>query len=406
MRKCSHPAQHRSSVPSSASRSSRLIRVVLINLLVLMGGLVLAELMLRLAGIHYPAFYRPDPVRGYSLRPGASGLWTREGRGEVTINREGLRDQEHEIASPAGVLRVAVLGDSFSEALQVNLEQTWWKQLERRINATPGCALRRGFPGGVTFINFGVGGYGTGPELLTWRQQARRYAPQKVLLAMYLGNDIQDNTPRPRADLPVFRFGPDGDLTVDRSFLQSPGSRFRFSPPGQLLDQLLNHSRLLQLANEAKNRLAASRRGPAAHDPREELRESADDPQGWAMTEALLRTLRDEVRSAGGELIVTSLSTPIQVYPDRVLRQRLQAADPFAREHRLAAILTPLAVPYLPLAPELQQRADREGLTLHGFAGQQPGLGHWNGAGHRLAADLLAQRLCEPASAAAPPSPR
>ncbi|MFM7675665.1 MAG: hypothetical protein ACKO5F_08770 [Synechococcus sp.] len=381
----------------SAARTGRLLRVVGINALILLLGLGLVELALRGAGVRHPAFYRPDPIRGYSLRPGASGFWTREGRGSVTINSDGLRDVEHRRARQPGVLRVAVLGDSFSEALQVNLEDTWWKQLERGINAQPGCALRRGFPGGVEIINFGVGGYGTGLELLTWRQQARRYAPELVLLAMYLGNDIEDNTPQARPDLPVFRFAPDGSLTIDRGFLQSPGSRLRFSPIGRLVDALVGHSALLQLANEAKNRAAASRNGHARPDLIQELNGPPDPSQGWAMTAALLRTLREEVSASGAQLLVTSLSTPAQVYPDQALRRRLlPGGGPglFAREQRLQALLDPLGVTYLPLAPDLQQRADRQGLSLHGFPGQQPGLGHWNQQGHRLAAELLAERLC------------
>ncbi len=391
-------------MPSPAKRSARSLGVVAVNVLILLVGLGLAEVVLRVAGVRYPAFYRPDPIRGYSLRPGASGFWTREGRGKVTINSDGLRDIEHSLGRQPGVLRVAVLGDSFSEAFQVNLEYTWWKQLERRINAQPDCAFRAGFPGGVAFINFGVGGYGTGPELLTWRQQARRYAPQKVLLAMYLGNDIQDNTPQARPDLPVFRFGADGDLTIDRGFLLSPGSRFRFSPIGRLVDSLVGHSALLQLVNEAKNRAAASRRTAAPVDLIQELKGPPDQPQGWAMTAALLRTLRDDVSAAGAQLLVTSLSTPAQVYPDQALRRQLlpgSGPGPFEREQRLQGVLDPLGVTYLPLAPDLQQRADRRGLTLHGFKGQQPGLGHWNPDGHRLAAELLAERLCAPASAPA-----
>lgn len=409
MRKCSDHALRSRPVPTSAARSARSLRVVAVNLLILLVGLGLAELVLRVAGVRYPAFYRPDPVRGYSLRPGASGFWTREGRGWVTINSDGLRDVEHGLGRQPGVLRIAVLGDSFSEALQVNLEDTWWKQLERRINGQPGCALRRGYPGGVALINFGVGGYGTGPELLTWRQQARRYAPDRVLLAMYLGNDIQDNTPQARPDLPVFRFAADGGLTLDRGFLQSPGSRFRFSPIGRLFDSLVGHSALLQLANEAKNRAAASRRGNARPDLIQELQGPPDQPQGWAMTGALLRTLRDEVSATGAQLLVTSLSTPAQVYPDQALRRRLvPGSGPglFAREQRLQGLLDSLGVTYLPLAPDLQRRADQQGLTLHGFPGQQPGLGHWNQQGHRLAAELLAERLCrlQPASAGRLPS--
>jgi hypothetical protein len=33
---------------------------------------------------------------------------------------------------------------------------------------------------------------------------------------------------------------------------------------------------------------------------------------------------------------------------------------------------------------------------LHGFAGQEPGHGHWNPEGHRLAAAAMADWLCRP----------
>ena len=250
-------------------------------------------------------------------------------------------------------------------------------------------------------VNFGVGGYGTGLELLTWRQQAHAYAPRKVLLAMYLGNDIQDNTPQHRPDLPVFQFGPAGTLVIDNGFLTSRGSRFRFSPLGRFLDGVVDRSALLQLANEAKNRWA-SRRGPDPKPLASIPMPDQDDPKGWAMTGALLRSLREEVKAGGGELIVASLSTPEQTWPDRAARQTafLRAGlRPFAREERISSVLASLGVPYLPLAEELQQRAERDGVTLHGFSGQQPGYGHWNQVGHRLAAEALARRLCGKPSA-------
>lgn len=383
-------------------RLARAARVVGFNLLLLLGMLLLVEGMLRLAGLRFNAFYQPDWERGYGLRPGASGLWTREGQGQVSINPDGFRDRIHTPTPAEGVLRVAVLGDSFTEALQVNLGSTWWKLLEQRLNSQPSCAFRQGFPAGVEVLNFGVGGYGTGQELLTWRQKARGFQPRKVLLAMYLGNDIQDNTPRARPDRPVFRSGSDGSLVVDNGFRNSLDSRFRFSAPGRLLNQLLNHSALLQLANEAKNRWSARQpaAGPATGSAGLNL--DADHPSGWLVTEALLRQLRDEVRASGAQLLVTSLSTPEQVWPDREERQaffRRVGQNPFARERRLAGILATLDVPYIPLAEDLRRESDRNGLTLHGFPEQQPGLGHWNSSGHRLAAQVLADRLCAERSA-------
>jgi hypothetical protein len=370
------------------SRSPSLLRLLLINGAVFLVLLLLLELALRLLGIARPAFYRFDPVRGFAHRPGAEGWWTREGRGWVRINRAGFRDDDHPPTARPGVLRLAVLADSFGEAFQVNLADTWWKGLERQLRQRPDCPLRRGDPAGVEVMNFGTGAYGTGQELLTWRQAVRPLRPGVVLLAMYLGNDLDDNTPRPRDDRPVFRLDGRGRLQLDDSFLQSPASRFRRSLPGRVSDWLVAHSRLAQLLNAIKNRPTASGAptgdGPPPVPPPSE--------EGWGVTAALLRQLRDEVKASGGRLIVTSLSSPEQVWPVRGRRP----ADAFDRERRLASVLAPLGVTYLPLAPELQRQADRRGLTLHGFEGQQPGIGHWNADGHRLAAAVLAADLCRP----------
>lgn len=380
-------------------RCSRLFRLLLWNLAALAVLALLVELGLRLAGVRYPAFYRTDPVRGFAHRPEVQGWWTREGRGWVSINPAGFRDVPHPPHAQPGVLRLAVLADSFGEAFQVNLNDTWWKRLERRINTTPGCALTQAHPGGVEVMNFGVGAYGTGQQLLTWRTDVQATRPDLVLLAMYLGNDIDDNTPRHRPDRPVFRLDPQGELQIDQAFRQTSPFRFRQSWLGRGLDWLVDHSRLAQLLNEAKNRASvqrdAARQAPA---PVASIPQPArDNPEGWRVTAALLRALDQEVHQAGARLWVVSLTAPEQVWPDQRQRQAAFAQaglQPFTREQQLSAILQPLAVPYLPLAPALQRQADAHGLLLHGLPQQQPGIGHWNVTGHRLAAERLAGWLC------------
>jgi hypothetical protein len=44
------------------------------------------------------------------------------------------------------------------------------------------------------------------------------------------------------------------------------------------------------------------------------------------------------------------------------------------------------------LAPELQAYAEKNGSFLHGF-GSNLGNGHWNAVGHRVAGELIAQKL-------------
>ena len=127
-------------------RRARRLRSVAARLgLVVIGGLfglLLAEILLRLLGVAYPLPDYPDPYCGSRLRPGFQGWFTKEGRASATINSAGFRDREHPLAKPPDTIRIAVLGDSFAEAVQVPLELTFWSVLEDELQA--GTSLLRG----------------------------------------------------------------------------------------------------------------------------------------------------------------------------------------------------------------------------------------------------------------------
>jgi len=162
------------------------------NIVLVLGGglisIVLCEIVLRMAGISWPSFYQPDPELGVSLIPGAEGWWTREGKAYVRINSAGLRDREHAQAKPVHTLRIAVLGDSFAEAMQVPMEEAFWSVLERDLKGCPGLAGRE-----PEVINFGVSWYGSAQELLMLRHRVWSYDPDIVLLAFSPGNDVRNN---------------------------------------------------------------------------------------------------------------------------------------------------------------------------------------------------------------------
>lgn len=389
----------------SASRRTRLLALFVSTAL----ALLVAEAALRIAGVSYPNFYGPDPDRGWALRPGAHGRWRKEGDAEVRINRDGLRDEEHPAAKPAGELRIAILGDSCVESLQVPAEKTFWSLLEKELASCPAVSGRR-----VEALDFGVSGYGTAQELLTLRHRVWKYQPDLVLLAFYSGNDVRNNWRPLELDpaRPYLIPRPDGSLALDDSFRQTEGYRLRQTAAGRLVYWAFDHSRVMQLGKQAKSaadgwigawkasRVKARPAGPelglddAVYEP-------PADPEwkgAWAATEAILSATRDEAAAHQTPFAVVSLTTPMQVHPDPKVRKaflkELGTGTLFYPDERLAAFGRREGIPVLALAPALQRLAGREQVFLHGFANTAPGEGHWNERGHAAAAGEMAGWVC------------
>lgn len=373
--------------------------------------LLLAEVGLRIIGIEYPEWYIEDPDLAGRLRPGARGWFRKEGNTYVRINNAGLRDGEHAKAKPPGVLRVAVLGDSFAEAMQVDQEHTFWSVLERRLNA---CAARK-----VEVLNFGVSGYGTAHELIQLRRDVWQYDPDIILLAFFTGNDVRNNQRELNENAPAPYYSVrDGRLVLDDSFRAQLPSLRRTGVMRELREaygSLRNHSRLLQLLTHVRVGLR-SRTQPEREMADVEVRAAngteagIDDAvyapprderwaEAWRTTEALLTAMRDEVHAHGKRFWIVTLSTGIQVHPNQQLRaafaKRAGIEDLFYPDRRVAAAAARDGVPVITLAPTMADYAARTGKALHGFPNSVPGFGHWNEEGNRLAGDLIASRMCK-----------
>ncbi|MGH9901629.1 MAG: SGNH/GDSL hydrolase family protein [Pyrinomonadaceae bacterium] len=382
----------------------------------LLCGLLIAEIALRLVGYTYPVFYTPDDVRGYALRPGAEGWYRKEGEAYVRINGEGLRDRERAKAKPANTLRVAVVGDSYAEALQVPAEKGFCALLEQKLKECGAVSGRD-----VEVINFGVSGYGTAQELLTLRGQVWDYSPEVVVLAVTTNNDITDNSRalKKTEEVPYF-VRRDEQLVLDDSFRETVAFRLRQSTLNKAGRWIRDHARVIQLIHQAhyaaKKQLALMRARPASPGP-EQRRDAASEaeelgidnliyrPPGdpvwedaWLVTEGLIALMSEEVRDRGAEFLVVTMSSGIQVHPDPSARQafarRLGVEDLLYADRRIGALCDRRGIKSLNLAPQLQAYAEQNKVFLHGF-GDQIGNGHWNGAGHRVAGELIAPKLCE-----------
>ena len=382
------------------------------RLLALAGGsifaLVFLEIALRLAGVSFQDFYKADPVRGVAHRAGARGWFRREGRQYIVINRDGFRDRDHPRLKPPGTYRIAILGDSFTEALQVRLEDGFASVLERELASCPTLKSKV-----IEVFNFGVSNYGTAQELLTLRERAWDVEPDLVLLAFYTGNDIRDNSKALKRDpeLPYFTLE-EGRLVLDDSFRTSPRQRAEKSVARVAFKAAIESSRILQVirqawgvarlkASPASAGLADEFGGDPAH---RQLYREPTDPEwraAWDVTERLILTIRDEVADRGARFALVTLTTSAQVHPDpKVVEQaekKLDVPDLDYPDRRLRELGERAGFAVLNLAPGFRREAEEgdEGwIFYHGFE-PAPGTGHWNERGHRVAGRLIARWLCD-----------
>lgn len=361
-------------------------------------GLLLAEVALRLLGVSFPLPYVPDSACGSRLRPGLCAWYTKEGRAYFRINSAGFRDREHCLEKPPDTFRVAVLGDSYAEALQVDQQETFWAVLERELQQrdfAPGRA--------VEILNFGVSGFGTAQELEMLRQHAWAYAPDLILLAVCTGNDIRNNSRRLETEqVRPFYFLRDGAWQIDRTFLEHRSYLIAQSTKDKIKNALINRCRLLQVVKELRmRRQAANQAAPAGGLGLDDLiyREPPDDDwrDAWEVTERLIAAMHAEVGARQARFHVVTLSNPLQVHPDRAVREAYQrtlgVADLFYPERRLSELGRREGFPVTALAPRMQQYATEQQVYLHGFSNTKPGDGHWNADGHRLAGQWIAEAL-------------
>lgn len=392
----------------------------LFKLTALVGGLIIglfvAEIVLRIAGYSQPEFYRPSTTLGYELIPGMSGWYSKEGRSWVEINNDGFRDMPHAVEKPGDVFRVAVVGDSYVEALQVNEDERFTRYLRDDLRSCPAVTGKR-----VEVLSFGVSGYGTAQELLMAREKVWRYQPDLVLLLITTNNDITDNL-RAFKRTPIPYFVREGDgLGLDETFREDSSFKARISTFGSLGLWFKNHLRTVQgigaLATAIKYKWRAWRAGQQGpmHLPDQDsaalpvgdvgidiqiYRPPADErwTEAWETTERIVKLFNIEAREHDARFAVVTGSNGVQVMPQTPGREAyarsLSVPDLLYPDRRIAAFCGANGIGSVTLVEDLALYAEQNNVYLHGF-GADIGNGHWNKAGHRAAGEILTRRLCQ-----------
>lgn len=372
----------------------------------------LCEIGLRIAHIGFPSLggklliYTWDDSTGLGLVPGQAQMGHSENDVLIRINNEGQHDVEHTKQKPPNTFRIAVLGDSFAEAMQVSVDKNFTSVLARQLNGCPQLGGKH-----VEAINFGVSGFGTAQELQKLRHEVWDYSPDLVLLAFFTGNDVQNDSRILQKDpyRPYF-VHENGKLVLDESFVHEPGFHSQFNAYHRFLSWAVAHSRVLQVVAAAKNYWAMKNIDgvkPTEMGLDDNVYHEPTDPvwkEAWSVTDELIAIMSKEVKAHGAQLLVVTLSSSIQVSPDgtarEALEKRLGVPNLYYPDERVASVAKHDDIAVLTLAPMFLQYATEHNVQLHGFRGSNQG--HWNETGHELGGELMAKKICAMEAPAAP----
>ena len=187
---------------------------------------------------------QPDPVLGYRFTPGAQYWFFDENDHPIEgrINNFGWRDRDWSLEKPKNMVRIAVLGDSFVEAFQVEEESTFLKISENDLNRTGS----RNFE----LMNFGRSGFTTTEQLIIVEREILKFSPDMIVLFFFPENDIEDVSMQTSfvAMRPFYYITEDGRLLLDLSFNKT--SDFKIKKTGNFFKQ---KSALVSLIGERYN---------------------------------------------------------------------------------------------------------------------------------------------------------
>ena len=266
-----------------------------LTLLVLELAFRLARVPVGTVQINRATVRRSDDLRlRFELRPGGVA----RAEVEYRVNDLGLRGPETTTVKPAGVRRVAVLGDSIAFGYWVSDEQAFARQLEALLNAPSVNGGR------IEVLNFGVPGYNLEQEIQALRSKALAFSPDLVVVLFCL-NDLE------------------GLFSYELGLVQERTERGR-TIPGRVREWLVARSRLFSWLEYRLTELEARRHFVKAKNPLEGPLYAAAVSQQQQVLRGQLAVLRSLLASHGipGMLVVVPvLGDRFERYPHRDLHR-------------------------------------------------------------------------------------
>jgi len=352
-------------------------------------GLLLVEITLRFITpreVMRYFFMSPDSIVHHRFTPNASGRYQSvEFDTRYSINSLGLRDKEYSAKKPSEVVRILMLGDSFTEGDGVESNETFSKALETYFDTastTQKCQI----------INAGVGSYSPLLEYLYMKNYGLSLNPDLVILNFDL-SDVFDDIQYSQ----LARFDSNGiAIGVSPAPEHISESRVVRALTG-IKDFLKEHTRTYNFIRIRIDRYLEGARhegnfsGDVSHDKYAMLREKqqARDGGDWSQSFKYILQLRDLLHARNIDFWLTVYPYGLQVSP----REWNLGRQFWGFKSDTVYACSPQS--------KMEDFCRRNGIKVinmcdafkHASQATYPLFleynGHWTPAGHRVAADAL-----------------
>lgn len=360
--------------------------------------LLVAEGATRLFTDTTPPLLCNHPVLGTTYLPDfAAEVYVPECGQKVFLrfNSDGMRGGPVSVEKPAGVRRVAVIGDSFIAAVATEEDKTIVRLVEEHLNKS-----EQGTRWEV--INFGISASSTGQELVLYRELVRKYKPDVVVCAFCVMNDLGDNCRRLTSSRARIYF----DVNEAGELVEQPRSAKRATLNAWLnrnsrfyvWQRYTTQKAIDSIRHKAETSIVGSwlEMGPgdAGGQGIYATTPEGDLAYAWQVTEKLIETMHDEVRADGSEFMLVALPTGLQVCDDLFFpNDEPGVVDRYYPDQRLSEICGRIGAPILLLTDRFREASPHHSNEYEDEWLHYDGVGHFNDRGNAVAAEALAEAL-------------
>ena len=308
----------------------------------------------------------------------------------VRYNGFGMHDDPVTFEKPPNTYRILILGDSYAQGLQLPMEQGFPSLLEADLNDSAGNTR-------YEVVNFSIDTLGTDRLLMLYALIGYQFDADLVLLATYVGNDIQNNSIELAAlrnegyqPRPFFKRDAGGNLRLHNWRDALPEA----DAPAPAWLRRAHTEREYPIQTPAAPQVTVQDPYTLSYPVQLGLYLPEDDDwrEAWDITEGVLAQFAQVTAAQGSDFALLVIPDRRAVHTADYQQTRedypflgtYDAAAPVQRMMTLAAQHDIPALDLLPVLQAVDQRGERAYLRVDG---------HYNETGHAVTAQALARWL-------------